>query len=246
MNEEKVSPVSTQSPAVSSQIPTGQSPEKKKHGCFFWGCLTVIILGLLVGGAISLVVYLMHKKALSFTSDRPVEIPAYQASEEKIQEVKSRVDAFLQAIKEEKGNQLVLTSEDINTLIVSHPDMKELAGKVYVQIEGEEIKAEGSIPLDKIPTLRGRYLNGTFGLKISLENGILLVTAETVEVRGEPLPEDFMKELRKVNLAKDVYEDKETVELLRKFKSIRIEDGKLIIIAEPEATRDTFPQPEME
>lgn len=207
----------------------GEAVQKKKHGCLFWGCLTVIIVGLLIAGIASFAGYKIYKKTLSFTSEEPVSISVYKPSQKEYESVRARVDAFRKALDEDREAELVLTAADINTLISLDPELKELAGKVYVYIEGGQIRADASIPLNQIPGFSGRYLNGTVGLKISLENGVLIIHAENVIVDGEPLPEKFMEELRKVNLAKDAYEDVETAELIKKFKSIRIEGGKLII-----------------
>ncbi|MGD0040841.1 MAG: hypothetical protein ABSE84_10580 [Isosphaeraceae bacterium] len=81
----------------------------------------------------------------------------------------------------------------------------------------------------KIGVLKGRYLNGEAELKASLSDGNLVVTLETLEVNGKRPPERFLSELRKQNLAKDAYENPKNVEMIRRFESLEIKDGKIIL-----------------
>ncbi len=59
---------------------------------------------------------------------------------------------------------LVLSSDDLNALIEDKPEMK---GKIYVTVEGDEVKGRVSIPLGELglPMVKGRYLNGKADLK---------------------------------------------------------------------------------
>jgi hypothetical protein len=102
---------------------------------------------------------------------------------------------------------------------------------VFVRVEGDKLKAQISMPLDKlkIGMLKGRYLNGEAELKASLRDGILVVTLETLEVNGKRPPENFMEGLRKQNLAKDAYDNPKNAEMIRRFESLEIRDGTIIL-----------------
>jgi hypothetical protein len=76
---------------------------------------------------------------------------------------------------------------------------------------------------------KGRYLNGEADLKASFDNGILIVTLDSLEVNGKHLPDEIMNGLRQQNLAKDAYKDPKNAEMLRKVDSMTIKDGKIII-----------------
>ena len=70
---------------------------------------------------------------------------------------------------------LVLTSDDLNALIEENPELK---GRIYVKVEGDEVKGRVSFPLDKLNChcrwpFKGRYLNGEADLKASLFDGEL-------------------------------------------------------------------------
>ena len=203
---------------------------KKRHGCFFWGCLIVTIIGVFVMGIVGTCVWKIRQKALSFTSTTPAEVSVIESSQDEYEEIKERVSEFLKAVEEDRNAELSLTAQEINTLIAKSPELAEFTGRVYVRIEGDEISVDTALPLDKVPSLGGRYLNGTIGLKVSLQGGILVISPETVVVGGQPLPENIMNELRRINLAEKLYEDKEKIELIKKFKRIEVTDGKIVIV----------------
>ena len=104
--------------------------------------------------------------------------------------LEERVKAFRTALEEGKPTEpLVLTSDEINALIEART--AELKGKVYVTIEGDKLKGQVSIPLSDFPSFgltRGRYLNGEAEFKVSLQDGILLVTLDSIEVNGKHRP----------------------------------------------------------
>ncbi len=77
--------------------------------------------------------------------------------------------------------------------------------------------------------LKGRYLNGQADLKASLFDGELIVHLDALEVNGKKVPDEFMTELRKQNIAKDAAKDKKFAEMLRKVESLEIKDGKIIL-----------------
>ena len=144
---------------------------------------------------------------MSIPPPRRENFPRSRCRPSSVKTLKDRVEAFRKAV--EAGTPiepLVLTSDDLNALIEDNPELK---GMIYVKIEGDEVKGQVSIPLDKLNfgMVRGRYLNGEADFKASLFDGVLIVTLEAIEVNGKKLPEEFMKELRKQNVAKDVYKD---------------------------------------
>jgi hypothetical protein len=167
-----------------------------------------------------------------------------QLSVEDRHAVRQRVDAFRKAVDDGTALEpLVLTSDDLNALIEENPDFQ---GKVFAKLEGDKLKAKVSIPLDRlgIGMLKGRYLNGEAELKASLNNGILLVTLDSLEVNGKRPPEEFMESLRHQNLAKDVYENPKNAELISRFESLQIKDEKLILKPRARSSSDAPGSPD--
>lgn len=209
-----------------------QEEPAKSRGCFFWGCITAAVLAVLAVAGIGIGTHLLLKYARGFTADAPAEIPVYQPAEGEYEAVKARIENFKNVVEGgTSGVELVLTGDDINTLIASDENLVALKERAYVKIEDDKITVDVSIPLGEIPKFSGRYINGSATINASMESGALFVELNQVEVKGEPLPEWFMEQLRGENLAKDLYKDKEMMEVINKVQDVRVEGGKLILVS---------------
>jgi hypothetical protein len=219
----------------------------KQRGCFFYGCIIASVLAVLTVillGALAWIAYRFASQMIDqYTATTPRELPKVEMPAEQRQTLKERVEAFRKAVEAGTATEpLVLTSDDLNALIDDNPELK---GIIYVKVEGDEVKGQVSIPLDKLnfPMVRGRYLNGEADLKASLSDGVLIVTLDSVEVNGVKVPDDVMKGIRQQNLAKDAYKDEKTSEMIRKLESLEIKDGKITlkVRTKPKASPDDSP-----
>ncbi len=229
-------PMSTHDPEF-YQAPkfTPEPPQAlpKQRGCFFYGCIIASILAVLFVILVAVIAYFgyrfFNKLVEEYTSTAPLELPKVDMPAEKRQAVKDRVEAFRKAVEAGTPTEpLVLTSDDLNALIEENPEFK---GVIYVKVEGDEIKGQVSIPLDKlkIGMVRGRYLNGEADFKASLKDGVLIVTLDSIEVNGKKAPDEMMRGIREQNLAKDAYKEEKNAEMIRKLESLEIKDGKIIL-----------------
>ena len=216
---------------IENQMQEQQQEPKKQRGCFFYGCLTLLILVVLGAGLFSYGIYKLYNKAYEFTSGQPAQLPDLKITDAEMQQVKQKFEDFRQALKNKKAQDLILTQRELNALVSSSPEFK---GKVHFTIEDNQIKGKVSIPMGQIPGFSGRYFNATANFDASLENGILIVTIQKASVKGKEVPEEIMERVRQENLAKDIYKNKENAEMLRKFKSIKIQDGAIIFEAQQE------------
>ena len=213
--------------------PEYDSSPPRQRGCFFYGCVISSILAVILILALAVLAFFAMRwfsgVVDQWTSPVPAELPKVQVSEEERRSVRERVDAFKKALDEgTAADPLVLTSDDLNALIEENPEFR---GRLFARVEGDKLKAQISFPLEKlkIGLLKGRYLNGEAELKASLSEGILVVTLDTIEVNGKRPPENFLAELRKQNLAKDAYDNPKHAEMIRRFESLEIKDGKIIL-----------------
>ena len=211
-------------------------PAPRQHGCFFYGCIIAVVLVVLVV-AIALMggYYVYHRltqAVLPYTSEAPMELPKVELTEAQSEAIRQRFKEFKQALDTGKPVEpLILTADDINCLITDDPNFK---GHVFVTIEDDKLKGQVSIPLDAfllVPAFRGRYLNGSAELKVALVNGILVVTADSIEVKGKPLPPKTMAAMRGQNLARNAANNPQNAKVLGKLDSIQIKDGKVIVTA---------------
>src|SRR5881227_740198 len=126
-------------------------PPKKPRGCFFYGCISAIalmvlmLIGLLLG-------YLYFKKMFNqFTDTKPLPLPVVQMSPEEIKKLHERLDNFDKALKEHRPTAaLELTGDDINAWIATSPGGQSLTGRVYVTIEGDQLKGQVSLPMSQL------------------------------------------------------------------------------------------------
>ncbi len=122
--------------------------------------------------------------------------------------------------------ELVLTAEEINALIAEEEAFRN---RVYISIADGEITGQISVPTDKfLPGSKGRFLNASATFEVTLEDGVLIVTMNKAEVKGEQVPEAIMKEIRKENLAQELYKDKKNARMIARFESISVEEDKIV------------------
>ncbi len=206
--------------------------QKKRGGCLkigAIGCLVVLILAI-VGGYLAL--KYVKGKISQYTSTEQIELPAVDASQQEISDTLSRVNAFMTAIdKSDLTEPLYLTSRDVNILINNHPAWNNMAGKVYVTLEGDQAKGDISIPLGPLNDMfKGKYLNGSASLRIGMDDmGEFYAFLNSIDVGGEKIPDQFMEAFSKENFARGFVKDPNIAEILDKFESITVKNGKLIL-----------------
>ncbi len=212
---------------------TDQPPVKRRRGCFFYGCLTSSILALVVLAGL-LLGYL--KILNTFTDTKPMALPTVNMSDAEIAQVRQRVDAFSQEIRSGHAPQpLELSGDELNALILTDPNLVKLRGQLYVSIDGSQVKGQLSVPTSRVglPMFRHRYINGAGTFNVSLTNGTLSVTAQSLSVKGKPIPEKYMQQVRLQNLAQSFNDDPKISVGLNKLQSIDVKDSKLVVVPAP-------------
>src|SRR5690606_18171556 len=99
-----------------------------KHGCWFYGCITVLVLtGLLIAGS-----YYGIRKALNigkqilieYSEEFPRELPTSSLEAEELAALEDRVSAFMAALEARKAAQVSLSGPEINALIDHLPELQ--------------------------------------------------------------------------------------------------------------------------
>jgi hypothetical protein len=231
--------MSTNNPYSPGPEGADQVPPKHGRGCCFWGCLLAVAMLLLLMVGIGGTAYFGYRwliaKALEYTDDSPMEMPALALDEEQQQAVQQRWESFQESLKAGQGDTLELTDEELNALLQTND---KVAGRIHVEIQDDRLRGRVSLPLDAlgIKPLRGRYFNAEASFEVALVGQQLVVHMQEAQVKGEPVPEEFMAQLRRENLAKEFGREPEQAEMLRKFESIEVRDGKIIL-----RSRETTP-----
>ena len=211
-----------------------EQPAKKSFpwGCLLGGCLGVMLLGIIVtGGALYGIWSLYQSQLAKYTSDQPVEIPVVEATEEQVKAIEKRFEDFrTQFDAGEAPQELVITAEEINTLISNDPNLK---GHVFVKIEDGNIRADVSFSLGELPGAGGRYFNGSLTLHVEVKDGEVVAHVVDAEANGQPVPEELLKQFRQENLAKDMKDDPEMAETLERCESLEVQSDKIILKVRP-------------
>jgi hypothetical protein len=204
------------------------------------GCLGMVVLAVICVAIIGFgVQYAITSTVEAYTDDTPIEIPQVEISMADFDALSARVDEFKRATEVgDSDTPLVLSADDINAIMQRHPDWDGVGEYAYVSIDGETVSATVSIPVDTLMEgfMEGKYMNGSAGFNVLLRNGRLFVMLDTLTVKGNPIPDQFMTEIRKENLAKDIVNDPEVADTLARLESIEVADG--VITLTPRKTAD--------
>jgi hypothetical protein len=213
------------------------TPPKQRRGCFFYGCLSGVVCLVAILVAFLLGLYQVKRMLNFYTDTRPVALPSVQMPPAELEQLKRRIEEFTDAVRTGRPTQpLSLSADELNAMIGSDPNLARVKGKLYVTLEGDRLKGQISLPMDDLglPFFRGRYLNGTGIFAIGLHNGELLVTPDSLVVKGKPLPGVYMDKIRSQNLAASLSNNPRASVALNHLQDIRVTDGKLILVPKVE------------
>lgn len=209
------------------------APTGKRRGCFFYGCLTVLVLIVVTGVGAYFFIQWLSGLIEQYTSEEPLKLPVVAVSAADLEKLEDRWETFERGMEaNEAVEPLELTAKEINTLIQNDPEWKDLKGRLYVEIdEQDRVHGQVSIPLGDLDVgrLKGRYLNGSATLNVSMESGVLVVKVTSVEVKGESLPDAVLEGLLDRNLARGLYDDPKAAKVLRRLDKVEVKDGKVRI-----------------
>ncbi len=210
-------------------------PRRTGMGCFARGCLVLLVFAIVLGIACfagmfwgfqrhSAIVHGIYWLAKTHSiADSPVSVPEFSASDNQIQSVRERWQDFEQKTRAGQPAEIELTADDINTLIATNPDAR---GKVFVVIDGNQLRLQTSVPFGELIGRRGYYFNGNITVEFkgaeSLENPQL----NRIIVNGEQVPSGLLNwKYRSRRLREYVADYRNEFNI----DTIEVRDGKLIL-----------------
>ena len=187
-----------------------EPPPKRGIGCFAKGCVTLIVLSILlivvgVGGTFWGVRHV-------YLSDKPAPIPEATASTEtsaatpgeasapapvqRSEEVRERLDTMKQTARAHEETEVELTAADINALIAAN---RKSRGTASVGINDTVLQAQFSIPLQRLDVpfrkafgLNDRYLNANVTIVAPPGTNASSVQLREVTLNGHGIPAGLM------------------------------------------------------
>ena len=207
--------------------------EKQGMGCFAKGCLTLVVVFILMvaiglGGAY----YYFNKLVDNLTSDKPIAIKVEQPTDTQMQAAAAKAQALSDAFRSGKEVTVELTGPDLNALIARNAELAEYRGTMYFAIANNELSADVSLPLKAIPfdKLKNRYLNGRLVTFFEWNNGELTVRPKLIEANGNSVPDAILAQVNKgVGDELKKPNGKKMRDELARFKSIRVVGDRLVI-----------------
>ena len=187
-----------------------EPPPKRGSGCLAKGCLTVIVVAILlvvigVSGTFWGVrnVYLSDKPAPILEATAPTETSAATLGEasapalvQRSAEVRERVDTMKKAARAHEETEVELTAADINALIAAN---RKSRGTASVGIDGAVLQAQFSIPLQRLDVpfrkafgLNNRYLNATAAIVAPPGTNASNVQLSELTLNGHGIPSGLL------------------------------------------------------
>jgi len=210
-------------------------PRRQGLGCFARGCLILLVFRIVLAIAClagmywgfqrhSAIVHGIYWLAKTHSiAEAPVPVPEFNASDNQVQSIRERWQDFEQKTRAGQPAEIELTADDINTLIVTNRDIR---GKVFVSIDGSQVRLQASIPFGELIGRRGYYFNGEITVEFkdaeSLENPQL----NRLIVNGEQVPSDLLDWKYRSRRLRDYVADYRND---LNVGSIAVRDGKVIL-----------------
>jgi hypothetical protein len=210
-------------------------PRRRGLGCFARGCLILLVFAIVLTIACFAGVYwgfqrnsaILHgiywlAKTHSI-AEAPVSLTEFSASENQIQTVREGWQDFEQKTRAGQPAEIELTADDLNSLIVTSRDVH---GKVFVSIEGNQLRLQTSIPFGELIGRKGYYFNGDITVEFkgaeSLENPQL----NSLVVNGKQVPTDLLKWKYRSRRLQNYLNDYRNA---HGIGTVEVRDGKMIL-----------------
>lgn len=187
-----------------STRPTWIEPPPQKSGgmgCFGKGCLTLVVIFLIVAGCLFLIVR-------AFTNAKPVALPIEELAPQTLADVRQRVDQFEAtppvaipvatptasvapnqtpppASTPPPERELRMSAAEINGLISANPKSR---GHAYVSLNGNTANVQISLSPGKVPGFPKGYLNGNFTITTEGPTPLSALRVSKIQANGVPVP----------------------------------------------------------
>src|SRR6476646_8447712 len=210
-------------------------PRREGLGCFARGCLTLSIFAIVLAmaGFVGLYWGLHRNSALFYGSywlaktqslaQAPMPVPEFNASDQQIQLVQERWQDFEQKTRAGQAAEIELSADDINALIVTSEDAR---GKVFVSIDGNQLRLQASVPIGRFFGRQGYYFNGNVIIELNGAQSPDNPQFSRITINGEQVPTDFLKWKYRYRQLREYLVDQGNA---YDIGTMEIRDGKVIL-----------------
>ena len=212
-----------------------EAPPRKGLGCFARGCLILLVFGIVLAVACLAGMYWGFQKHSAIVrgiywlakthsvGEAPVTIPEFSGSDAQIQNVRQRWLEFEQKTRAGQAAQIELTADDINALIASEPATRR---KVFVTMEGNQLRLQASVPFGELLGRPGYYFNGEVTIEFKGAESLDSPQLNQLVVNGQQVPRDVLNWKYRSKRLRDYLADFRNT---HDIGTIELRDGKMIL-----------------
>jgi hypothetical protein len=210
-------------------------PRRKGLGCFGRGCLILLAFAIVLGIACFAGMYwgLYRHSALFYGSywlaktrsiaEAPAPVPEFSASDQQIQRVWERWQDFEQKTRAAQPAEIELSADDINALIATSDNVR---GKVFVSIDGNQLRLVMSLPIGGFLGKPGYYFNGDVIIEVKGAQPLESPQISRITINGEQVPNDFLNwKYRSRQLREYLADQRNAYDI----GTIEVREGKVIL-----------------
>lgn len=223
------------------ELPPEPPAEPKRRGCLFYGLVAfTVLLVIVVAGGYLAFQYAMNQLGTAlqeYSAEQPLELPPAPLNATAYETLQGKVTAWRD--DPATPRELVLDSDEVNTLIARHPDWAFLRDRVHVTLADRSIVALVSLPLrDFAQHLPGnadvvdRFLNAEVTMAGQLVNEQLQIELQRIVVRERELPPAWMDAMQR-NQVVTTFVGGDRAAWRDRLANARIEGSRLILTRKP-------------
>lgn len=210
------------------------SSDAGKRGCFFYGCLVLVILLVLGGGLVGAASYWGYKRVAAYLEEKPRPLTTEPLGEAAYAALEKRVNNFKAAWEKGEAAQLTLTSPELNAVMTRVPATAIVSGAVskdiVFSIPGNRIRVEASVPLKDLELPSSKYLNAAALFELGTRGGRPFLRIEEAEVKGMKPSPQTMEALGQSSLLDRSPESRAKVDAVTgRLQDLAVRNGALLI-----------------
>lgn len=202
------------------------SVDKQKRGCMWWLGSTFVALSLLLGVSILGMWLLLRYQRNQWTDAAPRPVaPAVELDTTRGAVLYRRLHT---AMRDGQAIQLELSSEELNHLVLTAPELSELTSMAAIRLEGDHLVADLAAPLQQFPGMSDRFLNGRFVIDFSLHDGEPAFRILSGQVKGKAVPQSLIETLNRHGGAM-IRQRLRAIPELARFTAVAVKDSRMTV-----------------
>ncbi len=210
---------------------------QRRRGCVFYGCLSVVVLivvvllALYIGSKIGL-----RKLAANYTSSTPLSLPQVVYPDSEIDALEERIFKYLKSVDQKaEASPFELTTRDLNMFLKEYQPGLMQMGDFALELAPGEVRAQMSIPLDAFgrSAFKGRFLNAEATLEMAMTNDTLVLGVKNLSAKGRPLPSFVVAQFQSKGFLGAVNDNPKIQQLAARLERIEIKEGSVLLWPKP-------------